>query len=301
MTFLLTVRSSLQCMGFGVILMDPIDRRKMIIQEIAYWRHSKILPEHYCDFLLNLYQDEHSEAASASAQSSWRSAYKSSISNSHWRTWTVVSLIVLAACLLIINFKHLPTLLQLIVSLIIVATCYFAGIKKLRQSHAASYAYLGIGSIVLLWSGQYMLKAHGFGESMWLVSYLFLCVFIWIAMGISLNLGLLQFCGLLGMVMLYGWFIHSQIDDMHWLSVQLFWLPLTLFFIWIGWLSKRLRKPTGFIYCLIGLLLWFVPDGYLIVVSEQATIWMQLLLALKIGVTVFIMYVFRKKWTEWVV
>ena len=30
-------------------------RKKIIIQEIKYWKKSKLLPEKYCDFLLTLY------------------------------------------------------------------------------------------------------------------------------------------------------------------------------------------------------------------------------------------------------
>ncbi|WP_079509780.1 hypothetical protein [Mesobacillus jeotgali] len=32
-------------------------RRKIITNEIQYWKQSKLLPEHYCDFLLNLYTE----------------------------------------------------------------------------------------------------------------------------------------------------------------------------------------------------------------------------------------------------
>ncbi len=40
--------------------MNP-QRRRLIISEIKYWKQNKLLPEHYCDFLITLYaqgQDE---------------------------------------------------------------------------------------------------------------------------------------------------------------------------------------------------------------------------------------------------
>jgi hypothetical protein len=37
-------------------------RRKIITNEIKYWKQNKLLPEHYCDFLLNLYTEGSSEA-----------------------------------------------------------------------------------------------------------------------------------------------------------------------------------------------------------------------------------------------
>jgi hypothetical protein len=32
-------------------------RRKIITNEIKYWKQNRLLPEHYCDFLLNLYTE----------------------------------------------------------------------------------------------------------------------------------------------------------------------------------------------------------------------------------------------------
>jgi hypothetical protein len=39
-------------------------RRKIITNEIKYWKQNRLLPEHYCDFLLNLYTEGISEADS---------------------------------------------------------------------------------------------------------------------------------------------------------------------------------------------------------------------------------------------
>ncbi|MBT2695031.1 hypothetical protein [Bacillus sp. ISL-55] len=40
-------------------------RRKIITNEIKYWKQNRMLPEHYCDFLLNLYTEGSLEADSA--------------------------------------------------------------------------------------------------------------------------------------------------------------------------------------------------------------------------------------------
>ncbi|WP_156323827.1 hypothetical protein [Bacillus sp. JCM 19034] len=33
------------------------ERKEIVIEEIKHWRKSKLLPEHYCDFLLTLYSE----------------------------------------------------------------------------------------------------------------------------------------------------------------------------------------------------------------------------------------------------
>lgn len=40
------------------------NRRKIITNEIKYWKQNRLLPEHYCDFLLNLYTEGSTEADS---------------------------------------------------------------------------------------------------------------------------------------------------------------------------------------------------------------------------------------------
>lgn len=41
-------------------------RKKIIMAEINYWKQNKLLPEHYCDFLLTLYtQGDHVQEISA--------------------------------------------------------------------------------------------------------------------------------------------------------------------------------------------------------------------------------------------
>ncbi|MFS0689765.1 hypothetical protein AB1K89_11025 [Sporosarcina sp. 179-K 8C2 HS] len=41
-------------------------RKKIITSEINYWKQNKLLPEHYCDFLITLYtQGDHEQEISA--------------------------------------------------------------------------------------------------------------------------------------------------------------------------------------------------------------------------------------------
>lgn len=43
-----------------------LQKRKIIVSEIEYWRKNQLLPEHYCIFLLNLYTEgTHQESSAA--------------------------------------------------------------------------------------------------------------------------------------------------------------------------------------------------------------------------------------------
>ena len=44
-------------------------RKRIIISEIKYWKQNKLLPDHYCDFLITLYaQGEDEEDINAKSE-----------------------------------------------------------------------------------------------------------------------------------------------------------------------------------------------------------------------------------------
>jgi len=61
--------------------MDP-NQKRIIVREIEMWRKNRLLPEQYCDFLLNLYMDDPDirNAILRKPTASW-------ITNSNWKNW----------------------------------------------------------------------------------------------------------------------------------------------------------------------------------------------------------------------
>jgi hypothetical protein len=271
-----------------------MEKRKIIIKEIENWRRSKVLPEHYCDFLMNLYQDDEVKTTS------WNTVSKTSIRNSHWKLWLLIGVILTAVCVIVFNFNLFPIPMQIGISTFFILLCYLLGILKLHKNKSISYMFLGTASIFLLFIGQHLMKLHGVEDALWVLGYLVLCSIIWIVIGIILKLGLFQFCGWTGLIMFYGWILHSRIDEIHWFQIQMFWIPLTVIFIWLGWLLHHRNKSLGNVYFLVGIFLWFVPDVYLIMMTESTDQWMQVSFIGKIGIAGILLFVLRKKWTEWV-
>lgn len=204
-----------------------MEKRKIIIKEIEQWKRSKVLPEHYCDFLLNLYQDDEVE------NTSWNSVSKTSIRNSHWKIWLLLGMILTAVSVIVFNFNLFPFPMQIGISSLFILLCYLMGFLKLHKNKNVSYLFLGSASIFLLFIGPYLLKLHGFADTFWILGYLVLCSIIWIVIGIILKLGLFQLCGWSGLILFYGWILHSRVDDIHWFQIQTFWIPLTV--ILFGW------------------------------------------------------------------
>jgi hypothetical protein len=271
-----------------------MDKRKIIIKEIEYWRKNKLLPGQYCDFLYNLYQDGSDETGTTKEIS------KSIIRNSHWKFWILICIGISALAFIVFNFNFFPIQMQIGVSVLFISIFYLLGFLNREKSKVVTYICLGSASIFLLFIGRYIMSLHRVDDAFWVLGYLVLCSVVWIVMGIAVRIGLLQFCGWAGLVLFYGWILHGRIDQIHWLQIQMFWIPLTIIFIWLGWLLHHRNKSLGNVYFLVGILLWFVPDVYLIFISDQTDQWMQVSFVGKLMIAGIILYLLRKKWTEWV-
>lgn len=271
------------------------EKKKIIIKEIGHWRRSRLLPEQYCDFLLNLYQDEdHSE------QSSWNTDSKTLIRNSHWKFWLLFGVISAVVSFVVFNFNSFPLQMQIALSALIIFICYFLGFLYLNKRKNIAYLCFGLGSFILLIIGEYIIKLQQVNDILWTLGYVVACSIVWIVLGIVTQMGVFQFCGWVGLILFYGWLLHTRMDQVHWFQIQMFWFPLTVIFIWLGWLMHHRKKAIGSVYFIVGLLIWFVPDIYLMIMEGTTNSWIQLSFIGKIIIALLVLFLFRKKWTEWV-
>ncbi|WP_409301729.1 hypothetical protein [Peribacillus sp. SCS-155] len=79
-------------------------RKKIILQEIQHWKQNRMLPEHYCDFLLALYSEGEGPQAAPLAKDRLRYIY----------TCSAVALVIIIS--VVLNyFTQLPALMQMAV------------------------------------------------------------------------------------------------------------------------------------------------------------------------------------------
>lgn len=271
-----------------------VEKRKLIVNEIDYWRRSKLLPEQYCDFLMNLYQDDLVQPKSLGATS------KSILLNSHWKFWILAFATIAFISFIVFNFNSFPLAMQIGTTSFFVIVFYILGFIYRNRRRTTAYMLLGMGSLLLLALGQYIMNLHEVTDTFWILGYFIFCSIIWILLGIVTRMGVFQFCGWAGIILFYGWLLHSRIEAIHWLQIQMFWIPICILFIWIGWLIHHRKKSIGNVYFLVGLLLWFVPDVYMVVMNKDTSQWMQISFVGKLVIAGVILFVLRKKWTEWV-
>jgi hypothetical protein len=274
------------------------DKRKLIVNEIHHWRKSKLLPEHYCDFLLNLYADD-SGKTEAGSKSMLSSGFSLSIQNSHWKFWLMGTVVAVLFSLFVFNFTLFPMQMQIGLSSIFILFLYAMGYRWRSTNPIGSYSVIGLGSVLLLFAGLRFMEANQLEQASDMAVFLLLCSSAWIIIGAVSQKHVFQFCGWIGCLLLYAWLLLERLDVIAWSSSQLSWLPITVVFGWIGWLCQHRSKKVAFVYFGVAIVVWFVPEVFLGYANGYSDI-VQYSLTGKLVLLGVASFATRKKWSEWV-
>lgn len=275
------------------------EKKKTLIREIEQWRRSRLLPEQYCDFLLNIYLEHDHEKPDTGSGILGLSS--SQIRNSNWKIWVIALLVLGGLSFSALNFNAFQLPMQIGVSLIILIACYvWGGLKRAKEPMAAQIL-LGMASLFLLFIGVYMMKIHGLEEAVLVVGYVCLTSLIWIITGLLARLALFQLCGWVSLVFCYGWLLHHQLDVINWFTLEISWVPLAILFCWMSWMIHEKSRQIGLVFFLLGLIVWYMPELYGMLYAEKyGELTLQWLLLGKMCVQAAILFAWRKKWTVWV-
>lgn len=271
------------------------EKRKLIVREIEHWRRSKLLPEQYCDFLLNLYTDDTVERERKVAGVSVQA-----IQSSRWYIWLLIFGSVAVFSFLALHFTSFPIPLQIALLGFVVVGCYAFGLATKRKAPILAYGLVGFGSAALLGAGVLLMRLSGNEDPVMFVSYVAFCCLVWIIVGANARMGLFQFCGWIGLLLIYAWMLQEKAVSHSWMGAQLSWLPLCVIFGWMGWLLQRRKMASGPILWLVCFALWLMPELYGFYIAGSIDPWFQTSLTVKVLAAGVILFGTRKKWIEWV-
>ncbi len=267
------------------------DRKKVIIREIEYWRKSKLLPEHYCDFLRNLYMED------PAVSEKTRIKEKSKINNfSKWMGLLLIIVFVAIISLIVIHFNAFSSALQITLSGFFTAGFYGLGFWRRRVQLLQGIALVGLASILLLLLGEYWMHLHAFGA--WsAVGYVAFCGAAWLILGFTFRIGLLHASGWAALALFYSYWINQSFQPAHWALLQILWLPFAFLLAWLGWRWRRQAFSTAAIFFAVSAVFWVAPEIYDMVMTEGAVLSRSSLTG-KLVITAIGAFYLRKKSTE---
>ncbi|MFD2412182.1 hypothetical protein [Paenibacillus rhizoplanae] len=270
-----------------------LEKRDTILREIQYWRRSKLLPEQYCDFLTNLYDDQ--AEVEDSNPVSLRNLQQGSI-----KIWLFGFGIISLIFLISLYFSVFPWPLQLATALSVLIICYGYSAIYLNRNKMISLMLAGVGSILTLGFGLWLIELHKLDADFWIPLLIAACGLLWCVLGFFLRIGLLHFCGYAFWALLYAGFFGHVRPDASLLELELLWLPLCVLMIWMSWLMYHKVSGVSGVYLGAGVALWLMPEVDALWLRAGFPEWTSLVLILKIAVGLALLFLFRKKWITWV-
>ncbi|WP_090712329.1 hypothetical protein [Paenibacillus typhae] len=270
-----------------------LEKRETIIKEIQYWRRSKLLPEQYCDFLTNLYNDE--DKIKDSNPVSLQNLQQGSI-----KIWLFGFGIISLIFMISLYFSVFPWPLQIATALCVLVVCYGYSAIYRDRNQTISLLLAGVGSVLTMGFGLWMIALHGLDPDFWRPVLIAGCGLLWSVLGFTLRIGLLHYCGIAFWALLYAGFSGQMRPEASMLELELLWLPLCVLMVWLSWLLYHKVSGVSGVYLGVGVSLWLMPEVDALWLRQGFPDWVSLLLIVKIAAGLALLFIFRKKWITWV-
>ncbi|WP_274363271.1 hypothetical protein [Paenibacillus thermotolerans] len=274
------------------------EKRIIIMKEIEHWRRSKLLPEQYCDFLMNLYAESSTPEEMKMVK---RAKGKQAVADSKPLHWLL--LFGTAACIsyVVLHFSAFDMQMQIGLFVFAALVPYIYGSMIRRRKPLRSHSFFGLGTAFMLIAGPLLMQYLGWSGWTELALYLTACAFLWLGFGIGLRLPWLHLCGWLSLALCYALLLNRLSVPGNWFTLELCWLPLSLLFAWLGWLFSHKAKQSGAVCLINACFLWFMPETYALLWTDWPIVVTQLLLLGKLTVLGALGFSLRKTWIDWVV
>lgn len=263
------------------------DREKQVIlREIEYWQKHHLLPEHYCRFLINLYTEGDQKSRKNKASRRIAPCLRT----------VLFALVLIVISYIIFHFTRFSFQMQLLLFLLPTMAAYGLGFFYRRHHPAVTTVWLGTASVLLFAGGILILKGWDASPQQQTL-FIFLCGLIWWGTGVLAQRHFLLICGLFGILLTFGLYIHPYwLQNGTWWFGQVVWfIPLFFLFsaaaygVYTG--SSRTYYHLGFAaLCLAA------PEIQGLYVPPANTYWIQVVFLLKfIAASVFWVAILRSK------
>lgn len=177
-----------------------IQRKKVILNEIAFWKQNKLLPEHYCDFLTALYAQGEEDASEVIDEGILEKEAKQAKLNiiSYTSVLSLITLALLGSLMFITASFIIPILLS--GAAILVFT--YISIKQLKKHSILSPLLLVFSALLLLGITFKVWEAYFKTEPNLLIMLIAVNCLLWLFSGLRLKLIYFTISGVVGMLLI---------------------------------------------------------------------------------------------------
>lgn len=173
------------------------------MNEITFWKQNKLLPEHYCDFLMTLYSEgNQNEEISGKAKNAINSVGKRK--NLNFSMLFPISAIVILLLLFTVQFEWVV----IAVAAIFASSCLLGAIYFAKKNHVLAIMLQLATALAALGVTLKVITTYFSGNNEMLFILLVInCVF-WLLSGIIMKIVYFTISGVLGLVVIIGSWIY---------------------------------------------------------------------------------------------
>lgn len=175
--------------------MNP-QRKRMIISEIKYWKQNKLLPEHYCDFLITLYAQGEDEKEVKATEAIFIKEKKKL--NRTIIMFSILAIIVSGGMFVFTQYPGLTLILTAVVSF---SFLLLTMRKSTIQMGVAPFLYI-LASLMLLLMSLKLWVVFFQGHTILLNGLLILNCVLWLFAGRKLKLQYFTISGAAGLLLI---------------------------------------------------------------------------------------------------
>lgn len=174
-------------------------RKQIILNEILFWKQNKLLPEHYCDFLITLYSE------GEELQLDEEISYKKSVGAKERRKKLLIALIISILSLVLFAMLFLMTKYFFVAAIFtgVVAIIFMIYSYKLAKKYDLIAPILQVAAALLIFGISVKISLVYFeNNNVVLYSLLIANCLMWTITGIRLKLLYFTISGILGIILL---------------------------------------------------------------------------------------------------
>ncbi|AWE06813.1 hypothetical protein DCE79_05120 [Lysinibacillus sp. 2017] len=178
-------------------------KKQIIMNEITFWKQNKLLPEHYCDFLMTLYSEGNNEPESiGNAKNAVHSVEKR-------RKWGIATFFpIIAAIIILLLFTIQYEWVVIAIAAIFAVSCLMGAIYFAKKNNLLATMLQLATALAALGITLKICTAYFAGNNVMLYTLLIVnCVF-WLLSGIIMKTIYFTISGVLGLIVIISAWIY---------------------------------------------------------------------------------------------
>lgn len=178
-------------------------RKKIILNEILFWKQNKLLPEHYCDFLATLYSEGNDVEELEEAH------HKRAVLPSEKRKMLLIGLsICMSIVALLVVYFTVPSLTMILTIIVVIAAIvlFVLAFQAARKNGLLAPMFHVFAAILLFSASIQICIVYFSGNNSVLFGLIAANCAIWLWSGIKMRLLYFTISGALGLMVLVGYY-----------------------------------------------------------------------------------------------